>query len=365
MPKLAKDSLKTTALTEMSSLTHGADVAAGSENESKKRATRRVFVESEFAPLRTVVLTQSEFGGGIFAGDDSSGNKESDRVLRDKKSTGPPQVDQARWAAEREAFGEVLEKHEVEILRPRLFTAAEKEAGRDTGYANFFVRDPWFTVGNIVIEGSIRFFHRRMEALPCRDIFENRVYPADCVYVAAPQPAITGETKDSNEFPMLKLDQSPGPFIEGGDVLVWGKRLYVGNSGMASSSLGIEWLRKVVSHFGYSVEEVRLNPSILHLDCAIGMVKEGLMIVCEDALIDGIPKSLSDWTQIAATESEASRLGINGFPINPSAYVTDPEFRSIGDQIERYGVEVEYVDFSISRSFGGAFRCSTQPLWRE
>ena len=96
MPKLAKDSLKTTALTEMSSLTHGADVAAGSENESKKRGTRRVFVESEFAPLRTVVLTQSEFGGGIFAGDDSSGNKESDRVLRDKKSTGPPQVDQAR-----------------------------------------------------------------------------------------------------------------------------------------------------------------------------------------------------------------------------------------------------------------------------
>ncbi len=70
------------------------------------------------------------------------------------------------------------------------------------------------------------------------------------------------------------------------------------------------------------------------------------MIVCEEALIDGVPKSLSDWTSIPVTESEAARLGTNGFPINPSVYVTDPEFRNIGDKIERYGTKVEYIDFS-------------------
>ena len=316
----------------------------------------RIFVESEFAPLHTVVLTRSEYGGGVFAGDPPS---------EEKEKTGPPHVDQALWSAERDAFGKILAKYGVEVVRPRLFTEAEKAAGQDTGYANFFVRDPWFTVGNMVIEGSIRFFHRRTEVLPCRDIFENRVYPADCVYLAVPQPAITGETKSCDEFPMLKLDQSPGPFLEGGDVLVWGKRIYVGNSGMASSSLGIEWLRKVVMPFGFTVEEVRLKPEILHLDCAIGMVREGLMIVYEEALPDGIPKSLADWTRIVAIESEASRLGVNGVSINPSVYVTDPEFHRIGAQIERHGIAVEYVDFSISRSFGGSFRCSTQPLWRE
>src|SRR5687767_9294615 len=96
-------------------------------------AAKRVFVESEFAPLRTVVLTQSEAGGGPLG-------------------RGRPRADQQKWEAEREAFRLVLEKHGVEVLRPRLFTAAEKEAGRATGYTNFFVRDPWFTVGQFVIE---------------------------------------------------------------------------------------------------------------------------------------------------------------------------------------------------------------------
>jgi N-dimethylarginine dimethylaminohydrolase len=95
------------------------------------------------------------------------------------------------------------------------------------------------------------------------------------------------------------------------------------------------------------------------------MVREGLLTVCEAVLPEGLPKSLSEWTRIPVTEAQALRLGTNGFPLNPEVYVTDPEFRDIGDQIEKHGVKVEYVDFAISRSFGGAFRCSTQPLWRE
>src|SRR5688500_6929118 len=161
-------------------------------------------MESEFAPLRTVVLTQSEAGGGPLG-------------------RGRPRSDQQKGEAEREAFRVVLEKYGVEVLRPRLFTAAEKEAGRASGYTNFFVRDPWFTVGQFVIEGSLRFFHRRLETLPCRELFESRVYPADCVYVSVPQPpAIVGRSKPSELFPGLDIDQSPGPFLEGGDVLVWG-----------------------------------------------------------------------------------------------------------------------------------------------
>ena len=110
---------------------------------------------------------------------------------------------------------------------------------------------------------------------------------------------------------------------------------------------------------------MRLKSNTLHLDCAIGMVREGLMTVCDEVLPDGLPKSLRDWTRIAVTEPQALRLGTNGFPINPDVYVTDPEFRGIGDQIEKHGIQVEYVDFPISRGFGGSFRCSTQPLWRE
>jgi N-dimethylarginine dimethylaminohydrolase len=124
-------------------------------------------------------------------------------------------------------------------------------------------------------------------------------------------------------------------------------------------------LRKVVAPHGFTVEAVPLKSNTLHLDCAIGMVKEGLLVICNDVLPEGLPKSLRDWERIDVTEEQALHLGTNGFSISPTVHVTDPEFRSIGDRIARHGVTVEYVDFSISRSFGGSFRCSTQPLWRE
>ncbi|MFE2999976.1 hypothetical protein ACFXG4_33870 [Nocardia sp. NPDC059246] len=35
-----------------------------------------------------------------------------------------------------------------------------------------------------------------------------------------------------------------------------------------------------------------------------------------------------------------------------------------GKELEGRGITVEYIDFAVSRLFGGAFRCSTQPLLR-
>jgi N-dimethylarginine dimethylaminohydrolase len=148
-------------------------------------------------------------------------------------------------------------------------------------------------------------------------------------------------------------------------VLVYGKHVLVGISGRASTRLGAEWLQKALAPYGYQVETVRLKSNFLHLDCALSLVREGLMLVCEEALPDGVPAVLQGWQRILASETDAMRLGTNGLPISPEVYVTDPEFRHIGGQIAAHSVKVEYVDFRISRTFGGAFRCSTQPLWRE
>jgi glycine amidinotransferase len=75
--------------------------------------------------------------------------------------------------------------------------------------------------------------------------------------------------------------------------------------------------------------------------------------------------SLADWERIPVSEEEAMSLGTNGLPITPDVYVTDPAFHRIGDAVARHGIAVEYVEFSVSRGFGGAFRCSTQALRRE
>ncbi|MGW5570730.1 dimethylarginine dimethylaminohydrolase family protein [Nocardia thailandica] len=315
-----------------------------------------VHVESEFAPLRTVVVSQSQF-----------------RAPADPSSLGPRLpiepgaagiVDglwgkdfgevhprrQAAWEAERENLAAALRAHGVEVLRPRLLDPAEKDAADERGYANFFVRDPWFTVGEHVIEGSLRFPHRRAEVLTSRQLLLDRVLPSPARYVAVPRPQI--------------VPADAGPFLEGGDVLVLGRQVFVGCSGMATDHLGYRWLAGYLEPFGFSVTEVPLPAHVLHLDCALGLVRDGLLIACPDRLPAGLPPALRDWEMVVVDEAEAAAMATNGLPVDADTYLTDPAFERVGRILTGHGITVEYVDLAVSRLFGGAFRCSTQPLLR-
>lgn len=323
---------------------------------------RTIYVESEFAPLRKVVLTQSEL---IFPGEeDNAGDyvflpEEILRLYEGKDIEGKNYKDvfplrQQRWEQERENLKKVLEKYGVEVLRPRLLTDYEKEANKERGCANFFARDPFFTIGSSVIEGSLRFFHRRDEILPIRNVLIQETYGSNAYYVSVPQADIS-----------QGIDSEAGPFLEGGDILILGKTVLVGNSGLASNHNGYLWLKSYLSHWDYHVMEVPLKNEVLHLDCALSLVREGLMIVCEEALPDGIPEPLKSWDRIPVRYEDLTHLAVNGLPINEQVYITDPKFEYIAGELQKRSIQVELVDFEISRSLGGSFRCSTQPLNRS
>ncbi|WP_423735799.1 dimethylarginine dimethylaminohydrolase family protein [Chitinophaga caseinilytica] len=320
-----------------------------------------IYVESEFARLQTVVLAESEFGFPEVPRPEDlrfltpEAREEVQQFRGRDHAEALPDVHHA-WELEREALKRTLEKYGVKVLHPRKLLPEEKQAAGVDGYSNFFARDPFFTVGNSVVEGSMRFLHRRNEVLPIRAIMEQEVMPEDCHYVAVPRPAIAAPGDAT---------LGPGPFLEGGDVLVLGKKVLVGNSGLASNALGARWLQKYLGHWGYDVEMTRLHPDILHLDCALGLIREGLMVICEEAFLDGVPSILRNWTSIPVDLSETGLLITNGLPLSSTVYITDPAFARIGEQVAAHGVTVEYIDFRISRSFGGSFRCSTQPLLRR
>lgn len=321
-----------------------------------------ILVKSEFAPLKKVVLTQSEF---IFPQLEEINNdttfltEESldlysgvDTAGKDYKDVFPQRQEQ--WEKERENLKNVLEKYGVEVLRPRLLTEYEKEMGKEYGCCNFFARDPFFTVGSSMIEGSLRFFHRRNEILPIRDILVKEAYHSSAFYVSVPRPDIS-----------QGFDAEFGPFLEGGDVLVLDKTVFVGNSGLASNQNGYLWLKSYLSHWEYDVIQVPLKSDVLHLDCALSLVRDGLMIVCEEAFLKGIPEALKNWDKISVPYKDIAHLAINGLPVNESVYIMDPQFEYIAEQLKDNGITVELIDFKISRSLGGSFRCSTQPLVRE
>jgi N-dimethylarginine dimethylaminohydrolase len=321
-----------------------------------------VYVESEFAPLKRVVLAQSEFILPNEEHTNDDGSFLEDDVLdmfNNQDTSGKNYAEvfperQKQWEEERRNLQALLVKYGVEVSRPRLLTDYEKENGKIYGASNFFVRDPFFTIGDSLIEGSMRFFHRRHEVLPVRELLTTQGYNSEALYVSLPVADTSLGENDEN-----------GPFLEGGDILILNKTVFVGNSGKASNQNGYLWLKAYLAHWDYEVVEVKLHPDVLHLDCALSLVREGLMIVCEEALLTGLPEALKAWDRIDVPFEDIAKLAINGLPINEEVYILDKEFKSIGGALEARGIKTEYLDFKISRSLGGSFRCSTQPLLRK
>jgi len=263
---------------------------------------------------------------------------------------------------ERQNLKTVLEKYGVEVQIPRLLTDEEKRLGfvkdgftAGEGVTNHFARDPFVTIGNHIIELNFKSPRRRLEVLPIRSILEKEAKESGCYYIGMP-------IIDVSEG----LQSDLGPYLEGGDILVYHKTVFVGHSGRASNSRGIEWLSNYLTHFGYEVIEVPLKATTLHLDCAMSLVREGLMVVCPEALPAGIPEKLKDWDKIEVSYEDAQHLATNGLPINEKTYITDVAFKNtVGKELEKRGITVEYVEFAKSRHLEGAFRCSTQPLLRR
>ncbi|EOH95917.1 amidinotransferase [Enterococcus moraviensis ATCC BAA-383] len=317
------------------------------------------FVESEFAPLKRVVLAQSQFCLPEKENelDTSFLSEKNLDLFRNKVGDIAdlyPEM-QLKWENEKEQMSQLLTSYGVEVIRPRMLTKHEKELGKKSGhgYANFFSRDPFFTIGHFIIEGNLRFTHRRLEGLPIRAILLEESNHPEAIYAAVPQPDIS-----------QGIESETGPFLEGGDVLVYGKTIFVGYSGLASNLNGINWLKSFLAHWDYTIVPVRLHPEILHLDCALSMVKEGLMIYCEEAFLDGLPQELNAWDKINVSLKEASVLMTNGLPLNESVYITDQSFTKLIADLEKQGMKVETLDYEISRIFGGSFRCTTQALLR-
>ena len=153
--------------------------------------------------------------------------------------------------------------------------------------------------------------------------------------------------------------------LEGGDTFVLGRNIYVGNSGNASSTLGIQWLQKTLGP-EYRVYEVPLSKKFLHLDCALATPRPGLALVCREAFIHGLPEFLKGWQIIDVSFEDAKdKMGCNGLILDNKTVLIADELPHLADALTKAGQTVLTTPFSAVYKFGGAFRCWHHPLIRE
>lgn len=261
----------------------------------------------------------------------------------------------ARVASQVDGLAALLEARGICVHRPRPLTDAEQlyPGNGQPGGSLIFMRDPIVVIGDRIIELAMRYPFRRRQKFTLRETLERRAAEADALFIAMPEP---------RPIPM-EAGWGEGPFLEGGDILLNGRHVYVGLSGHASSPSGAVWLQRVLGA-GHTVETVAVSKGFIHLDCVLSLPRPGLALACLEALPDGLPASLAGWEIIEVSLTEAKRLGCNGLVLDSRTYVMDAAHQRLAGELARRGTEVVTIPYDAPAMFGGGLRCSHHPLRR-
>jgi N-dimethylarginine dimethylaminohydrolase len=269
-----------------------------------------------------------------------------------------PELNQKFIAQVNELIG-ILEGRGIIVHQVRQHLPSEEAflANLNDSVFQTFPRDPVLVVGNSVIETAMFEPNRRRERFAIRRAIAERITESDAVLVSMPQPEPFPADDDGN--------YGPGPFLEGGDVFLLGRDLYVGLTGNASNQAGIDWLQRYLGP-GYRVHGVPMSDQFLHLDCVLATPRPGLAIICREGFVDGLPDFLEGWTLIDVSAEDAEgKLGCNGLVLDDSTMLVGADMPELAETLRAHGTEVITTPIDGIHWQGGGFRCWHHPLVRE
>ncbi len=226
--------------------------------------------------------------------------------------------------------------------------------GEDHGVSTPWMRDPFVTIGDAVIELAPRSLFHRRQRFAIREILASTM-ERNARYFAQPDSG-------ADDY----VDAPGWGYLEGGDVFVLGKRVLVGHSGGCSNLEGARWLQHVLG-FDYTVETVPIDPMFPHLDCVLMTPREGIAVACTQALPAGLPGFMADWDVVDVPKPLAKgHMGCNNLVLNDRTVVVPSEepLDIIADALKIRAFEVIRIPYRVPCMVGGSFRCAHQPLIR-
>jgi glycine amidinotransferase len=317
--------------------------------------TMRFGVHHEWGKLREVVIGISPAEDFVIFHEESQrwltpAGAEFSRAHAGKRLIDVDPEQAIRIERQADALAELVAREGVTVHRPQRLQGVERTFLAPNGEgAQLFPRDGMIVVGKHVIDASLRLQCRQRERYGLRLLIQN---------------AVAAKGAHWSSVPLGSPGAVDGPFLEGGDTLLNGHEVYVGISGCASDLAGADWLQALLGD-RYRVIPVALRSNVLHLDCAMALVKPGLLIYCPQKLIDGLPMSLRDWDKIEVSVEEATLLATNCLVLEEGHAIVDADNARVIDELKRRKVEVIPLPFDGPIATGGGLRCAHHPLLRE
>ncbi|MGD9879591.1 MAG: dimethylarginine dimethylaminohydrolase family protein [Reyranella sp.] len=312
-------------------------------------------VHHEWGKLREVVIGIAPVEDVVLFHEQSARWMSPDLAELARHNAGRRLIDvDADWARrcerQMDALAELLVREGVTVHRPQRLSGVERTFLAPNGEGDqLFPRDPMIVVSEHVIDASLRLLCRQRERYGLRPIVQRAVQQMGARW---------------SSVPLGSPGCVDGPFLEGGDVLLNGREVYVGMSGCASDLAGADWLKALLGRT-YRVIPVAMRSNVLHLDCCLALVRPGLLIHCPEKLIDGLPRALRDWDKIVVSVDEADRLATNGLILEEGRMIVDDGNGRVIDELRRRKIEVIPLPFDGPIGLGGGLRCAHHPLLRE
>ena len=157
----------------------------------------------------------------------------------------------------------------------------------------------------------------------------------------------------------------PVGFVEGGDVVVDGERLWVG-IGARTNEQGAEFLYRTFRR-DHEVIPLRFDPRCTHLDTVLGILGQGRALVYEPAFDEASLRCIREAYPdlIPLTDQEQKNGGANLLFLSPKRVISIAENGSVNGQLVRAGFEVVTLTYSEVIKSGGSVRCDTFPIARD
>jgi dimethylargininase len=196
--------------------------------------------------------------------------------------------------------------------------------------------------------------------LPAEADLPDSVFVEDTAFILPEVAVITRPGADSRKAetesisqvlaPLIKLVHMEEPAtVDGGDVLVLGKRIYVGLS-TRSNQQAIDQLSTLLEEYGYSVTGVALH-DCLHLKSAVTRVDEKTLLINRNWVDTGHFADF-DLVDIDPSEAHAANcLHIGGSIVFPTA------FPKTCAKLKEKGFQIMPVDVSELAKAEGAVTC--------
>ena len=241
----------------------------------------------------------------------------------------------------------VLKLHNVKVYKPKLIP----------NYNQIFTRDIAFVINDKLVKSNI---------LPERGREFNAI--SNIIKLIKPEKII--------ELP-------ENCHIEGGDVILYDKYVFIGYYGgldypdfitARTNKNAVEAIKELFPEKNVKSFELRksnTNPyeNALHLDCCFQPIGKGMAIIHQESFLND-----SDFTFIEnlfgksnlfyTTNAEMASMNCNVVSISENIIISEKNFTRLNNWLREKEFKVEEVSYAEISKQGGLFRCSTMPLIR-